>query len=124
MQTLYIGVVRNLLIKQDKGYINPYNKSWTVENKIFRPMLFTVLPFVGGFFSRILDVSMDVAVFVINRLFCKSVEVPATFLYGKPETEADVARRNSKVHITQSLAYSLMLFGLGLIVTLVYLLIA
>ena len=51
-------------------------------------------------------------------------EVPATFLYGKPETEADVARRNSKVHITQSLAYSLMLFGLGLIVTLIYLLIA
>ena len=120
---LYIGVVRNMLIKQDRGYINPYNKSWTVENKIFRPVLFTVLPFVGGFFSRILDVSMDVAVFVINRLFCKSVKVPDTFLYGKPETEADIARRNSKVHITWSLAYSLMLFGLGLIVTLIYLLV-
>lgn len=121
---LYIGIVRNMLIKKDRGYINPYNKAWTVENKIFRPLLFTVMPFVGGFFSRILDVSMDVAVFVINRLFCKSVEVPDTFLYGKPETEADVARRNSKVHITQSLAYSLMLFGLGLIITLIYLLVA
>ena len=86
-------------------------------------MLFTVLPFVGGLFSRILDVSMDVAVFIINR-FCKAKDVPDTFLYGKPETEVDVMRRNSHVHITRSMAYSLMLFGLGLIVTLIYLLVA
>ena len=121
---LYVAVVKNLLITKEKGYINPYNKAWTVENKIFCPVLFTVLPFIGGFFSRILDVSMDIAVFIINRLFCKSVEVPDTFLYGRPETEVDVMRRNSHVHITRSLAYSLMLFGLGLVVTLIYLLVA
>ena len=121
---LYIGLVRNLLIRKDKGYINPYNKKYSIENLVFRPVLFSVLPFIGGFFSRILDVSMDAAVFVINRLFCKSVEVPDTFLYGRPETEADIARRNSQVHITRSLAYSLMLFGIGLVVTLIYLLVA
>ena len=120
---LYVVIVKNLLINKEKGYINPYNKQWTIENKIFRPMLFTVLPFVGGLFSRILDVSMDVAVFIINR-FCKAKDVPDTFLYGKPETEVDVMRRNSHVHITRSMAYSLMLFGLGLIVTLIYLLVA
>ncbi|MBR4036774.1 MAG: sodium:proton antiporter, partial [Oscillospiraceae bacterium] len=121
---LYFGLVRNVLIRNDKGYINPYNRKYSIENLIFRPVLFSVLPFIGGFFSRILDVSMDVAVFVINRLFCKSVEVPDTFLYGRPETEADIARRNSQVHITRSLAYSLMLFGIGLVVTLIYLLVA
>lgn len=121
---LYIGVVKNVLIKKEKGYINPYNKEWSIENKIFRPLLFTVLPFAGGFISRILDISGDIVIFVINRLFCKSVEVPDTFFYGKPETEADVARRNSRVHITRSLAYSLMLFGIGLVVTLIYLLVA
>ena len=120
---LYVTVVQMLLINKEKGYINPYNKQWTIENKIFRPMLFTVLPFVGALFSRILDVSMDVAVFIINR-FCKAKDVPDTFLYGKPETEVDVMRRNSHVHITRSMAYSLMLFGLGLIVTLIYLLVA
>lgn len=121
---IYVVVVKNLLITKDKGYINPYNKAWSIENKIFRPLLFTILPFIGGFASRILDVSMDVAVFVINRLFCKSVEVPDTFFYGKPETEADIIRKNSRVHITRSLAYSLMLFGIGLVVTLIYLLVA
>ena len=121
---IYVGIVRNLLIRKDKGYINPYNKAWSVENKIFRPVLFTILPFIGGFASRILDVSMDVAVFVINRLFCKSVKVPDTFFYGKPETEADIMHKNSRVHITRSLAYSLMLFGIGLVVTLIYLLVA
>ncbi len=108
----------------DKGYINPYNKSWTIENKVFRPLLFTVLPFIGGFVSRVFDVSTDVFVFIVNRLFCKSVPVPQTFLYGKPETEADVIRRNSRVSITRSLSYSLLLFGLGLVCTLLYLLIA
>ena len=120
---IYVTVVQMLLINKEKGYINPYNKQWTIENKIFRPMLFTVLPFAGALFSRILDVSMDVAVFIINR-FCKAKDVPDTFLYGKPETEVDVMRRNSHVHITRSMAYSLMLFGLGLIVTLIYLLVA
>lgn len=121
---LYIALVRNVLITKNKGYINPYNKAWTIENKVFRPLLFTVLPFIGGFVSRVFDVSTDVFVFVVNRLFCKSVPVPQTFLYGKPETEADVIRRNSRVSITRSLSYSLLLFGLGLVCTLLYLLIA
>ncbi|MBR5520627.1 MAG: sodium:proton antiporter [Oscillospiraceae bacterium] len=121
---VYMIIVRGFLVRKDKGYINPYNKSWTVENKIFRPLLFTVLPFIGGFASRVMDVLPDAVVFVINRLFCKSVEVPDTFFYGKPETEGDVMRKNSRVHITRSLAYSLMLFGIGLVVTLIYLLVA
>ncbi len=121
---LYFGVVRNVLITEKKGYFNPYNKQWTIENKIFRPVLFNVLPFVFGFASRILDVLPDALVFVTNRLFCKSVEVPKTFFYGKPETEADIMRKNSRVHITSSLAYSLILFGIGLVVTLIYLLTA
>ena len=120
---LYIGIVRTVLITKDRGYINPYNKEWTIENKIFRPLLFTVLPFIGGFVSRVFDVVTDVFVFVVNRLFCKSVEVPNTFLYGKPETEADIMRHNSRVSITRSLSYSLLLFGLGLVFTLLYLLI-
>ena len=63
-------------------------------------------------------------IFVVNRLFCKSVPVPDTFWNGKPVSEADLARRSSKVSVTGSLAYSLMLFGLGLVIILIYLLVA
>ncbi len=120
---IYMALVRNVLVTKSKGYINPYNKEWTIENKIFRPLLFTILPFIGGFVSRLFDVSTDIFVFIVNRLFCKAVSVPNTFLYGKPITEADVIRRNSRVSITRSLSYSLLLFGLGLVCTLLYLLV-
>lgn len=121
---LYFALVRNVLITKENGYIDPHNKDWTVENKFFRPLLFTILPFIGGLFSRVLDVLTDVFVFIVDRLFCKSVEVPETFWHGRPETEADVMKRNSVVSITRSLSYSLLLFGIGLVFTLLYLLVS
>ena len=105
-----------------KGYVNPHNKEWTIENKIFRPVLFTILPFIGGLVSRVFDVSLDIIIFIINRLFCKSVKVPATFYLGKPAKAEDGT--GNGISITKSLSYSLLLFGIGLVATLIYLLFA
>lgn len=119
---LYIAFVRTLLCSAKKGYVNPHNKEWTIENKIFRPVLFTILPFIGGLVSRVFDVSLDIIIFIINRLFCKSVKVPATFYLGKPAKAEDGA--GTETSITKSLSYSLLLFGIGLVATLIYLLFA
>ena len=119
---LYIAFVRTLLCSAKKGYVNPHNKEWTIENKIFRPVLFTILPFIGGLVSRVFDVSVDILIFIINRLFCKSVKVPATFYLGKPAKAEDGT--GTETSITKSLSYSLLLFGIGLVATLIYLLFA
>ena len=121
---IYVGLVRNVLVQKKNGYKNLYNDSLTIDNKVYSPLIFGFLPFVGALFARVLDVAADVFIFVVNRLFCKSVPVPDTFWNGKPVSEADLARRSSKVSVTGSLAYSLMLFGLGLVIILIYLLVA
>ncbi|MEG1782177.1 MAG: proton-conducting transporter membrane subunit, partial [Oscillospiraceae bacterium] len=121
---LYFVIAKGTIITKQKGYINPKNSEWTIENLIFRPILFDFLPFVGGFFSRVLDVMTDSIVFVINRLFCKSVAVPITFFEGKEDTAQKKAERSSQISITRSLSYSLLLFGLGFLVTMLYLLIS
>ena len=121
---LYFVVVRKLMTSKTKEYKTLWNKSWSLESKVFRPILFNFLPFVGGFFSRVLDVMTDSVVFVINRLFCKSVPVPVTFFEGKEQTIEQEARRNSQISITRSLAYSLLLFGLGFVMIMLYLLVS
>ena len=71
-----------------------------------------------------MDVLTDVFVFVVNRLFCKSANVPDTFLYGKPETRLDRDKRDKSISITDTLSYNLLLFGIGLVAMMIYLLFA
>lgn len=121
---IYIALVRNVLYTKSKGYIYPYNKNLTIENIIYKNVLFSILPFIGAFFARIMDVLTDVFVFVVNRLFCKSANVPDTFLYGKPETRLDRDKRDKSISITDTLSYNLLLFGIGLVAMMIYLLFA
>ena len=116
---LYIGVVRNLLIKQDKGYINPYNKSWTVENKIFRPMLFTVLPFVGGFCARLAGNLMDGIISVL-RMFIFNDDngrvIPPEDKYFSAYTDFEADHEMYR----EGFATSLLMIGIGLTIATIY----
>ncbi|MGL5149778.1 MAG: complex I subunit 5 family protein [Clostridium sp.] len=115
---LYFIVARNTLIAKN-GYNDPWNEEFTIENKIYKPLLNGIC-FVFSFFARICDILADLVIWVLNRLFFKSIEVPKTFLEGKV---IDEKRRVGAPHISYSLAYSLLLFGIGFIFTLIYLLI-
>ncbi|MGL5353364.1 MAG: hypothetical protein ACRDA5_08550, partial [Clostridium sp.] len=76
--------------------------------------------FVFSFLARVCDILVDLVIWIVNRLFFKSIVVPKTFLEGKV---IDEKRRKDAPHISYSLAYSLLLFGIGFIFTLFYLLI-
>lgn len=115
---LYFIVARNTVIAKN-GYKDPWNPYHTIENVIYKPLL-TAICFVFTFFARICDILVDVLVWVINRLCFKSVPIPKTFFEGKV---VDGKRRKGAPHITYSLAYSLLLFGIGFIFTVIYLLI-
>lgn len=115
---LYFIVARNTVIAKN-GYKDPWNPYHTIENVIYKPLLTTIC-FVLTFFARVFDILTDVFVWIMNRLFFKSIGIPKSFFEGKV---VDEKRRKDAPHITYSLAYSLLLFGIGLIFTLVYLLI-
>jgi len=55
---LYAGVVRTCLMSKDwEGrsiYVNLWPASLDIEKRIYRPLLLTILPFIGAFFARTL----------------------------------------------------------------------
>ena len=119
---LYFGIAR-ITVAQTKGYINPVSPKFTVENMLWRPLLFTVLPFVFGFVGRVIDKSTDIFLLVFRKLFMRTAKIPQTFFEGK-KTPQDDGVPLPTFHVHESLSYSLLLFGLGLVITIIYLFVA
>lgn len=69
---------------------------------------------------RLFDVALEAVAQRVSQRGFKALEIPETFFYG----EDNVAeKKNAEVHISQSLAFSLLMFGIGFIFTIVYLLV-
>ncbi len=120
---LYFGIAQLTVATKEKGYINPVAPGYTVENKLWRPLLFTVLPFVFGLIGRIVDKLPDMFLLVFRKLFMRNAKIPQTFFVGRAKAE-DETLSSPAFHISESMAYSLMLFGLGLVITVIYLFVA
>ena len=117
---LYFVVAQFTVITKDKKYINPWNQNICVENLIWKPLVFTVIPFVLGFIGRLIDKFTDVFLFVFRKLFMRNAKIPHTFFEGKNTPEEDGIPALA-FQITESLAYSLLLFGIGFVVMVIYL---
>ncbi len=115
---LYFVIARKTVAKN--GVYNDFGIcNITIEDYIYKP----VIGFLNLSFSvilRVIDISLDAVLVLLNKLFFKSVRIPKTFFEGKKES---ITAHKSKVHITYTLSYSLLMFGIGFLVTLIYLLI-
>ena len=120
---LYFVVAQFTVITKDKKYINPWNQKLTVENMLWKPLVFTVLPNVLGFIGRIIDKLPEMVLLVIRKIFFTDAKVPQTFWEGKKTLQEEGVAAPS-YRITESLAYSLLLFGIGLVATVIYLFVA
>lgn len=120
---LYFVVAQFTVITKDKKYVNPWNQKYTVENMLWKPLVFAILPNVLGFIGRIIDKLPEMVLLVIRKLFFKDAKVPQTFWEGK-KTLQEEGVVSPSYHITESLAYSLLLFGIGLVATVIYLFVA
>lgn len=120
---LYFVVAQFTVITKDKKYINPWNQKLTVENLLWKPLVFTVLPNVLGFIGRIIDKLPEMVLLVIRKIFFIDAKVPQTFWEGKKTLQEEGVVAPS-YRITESLAYSLLLFGIGLVATVIYLFVA
>lgn len=118
---LYFVVAKYTVMSKEKGYVNPLNPKYSLENAVWKPLVFDILPFIFGFIARIIDKITDAVVYVLKALFMRTAKIPQTFFTGRRYAE-DEETSSPAFHVGESLAYSLLLFGIGLVVTIFYLL--
>ncbi len=114
----YFVVARKTVLTATDGY-KDYNTAKFNTERIYKPII-SVAYFILSLIFRIVDISLDLLIVVVNRLFYKSVKIPKSFFEGK---KIIMDSTKSEIHITYSLSYSLLLFGIGFMFTILYLLV-
>ena len=155
---LYFGFVRLVLMKKVDGrriYVDRLPEWFDLEKNVYQPIVLQFLPFVFGFFSRVLDKVTDFFALVIGKKIFRPKKkkrpaavgngvsyavgsfldgivhaLNATVLRKKPcqksfvnifaITAAEFEATSNLV--TRSVSFGLLLFCIGLIMTLLYLL--
>ena len=120
---VYFLFVRKVLMRRDENgnvvYVDLWPEWCNLENKVYRPILLTVLPFVGGLFARAAGNLMDgfialLRMFIFNNDNGRVVPPEDKYFsaYTDYETEHQVYR--------ESFATSLLLIGVGLTIATIY----
>ncbi|MDO5292900.1 MAG: proton-conducting transporter membrane subunit, partial [bacterium] len=121
---VYFVVVRLLLMKKDetgrKVYINAWPEWMDLENVVYRPILLVFLPFVGAFVCRIFEQLTDGVI----ALLAKTVYTPIKTEKQKSNKENELRLNIKKIssRIRGSITYSLLMYGIGMVVILFYVL--
>lgn len=152
--TLIVRTVLMKKEKTGKVYVNRLSQYLDLENMLYRPLLLRVLPFTGYFLCRILDSLVDGLVVLLRKTIYKDSPIPHEITEGTRTTHffggvmnglASVFGKNSVEEkkdyrhvfalgyeewhedvtiVGRSLSFGLLLFCVGLMLTVVYLLIA
>lgn len=130
--TLVVGAVvyflfirKVLMAKDQKGnlvYINRWPQGLNLENKVYRPVLLSGLPFVGGFFARILGSMTDGFIAILRMLIFNDDSgrvVPPEDQYFSAYTDEEM----DKFVYGEGFAKSLLMIGIGLAVAMLYILV-
>lgn len=122
---VYFLFVRMCLMKKnDQGqrvYIQVWPKWLSIEDCIYRPGLLKVLPFCGAFVARIAGSMVDwLIAFFKKILFYKR---PDRFIAPLDDNFGTYQSKSKEKAIRKGLSYSLLLFGVGVIFGLVYLIV-
>ena len=123
---VYFLFIRVCLMKKNENGVKVYADVWpswlSIERMIYRPVLLRFLPFVGALIARAVYAIGDTVVLLYKKLlFVKSKDVftpPEDNRFGT--YEAPVKRKRD---IPKSLSYSLLLFGVGVVIVMMYLII-
>ena len=122
---VYLLVIRPLLTERDCGgvhYPNRWPEKVNLETALYRPVVLTVLPFIGAFVALLGETLVDGTVALLGKLL----------YYGQTRTVSPnvdekfaAYERDPKPRIgfRYSFAYSIILMGVGLSLCLLYVLI-
>lgn len=122
---VYFLFVRKVLMAKDEQGILVYLDRWpewlNLENKVYRPVLMTILPFVGAFFARVVG-SLTEAFIMLTKIFIFNKDdgkvVPPEDAYFSACTH-DAGTRSG---FRENLAKSLLFFGIGVTIAMLYML--
>lgn len=90
----------------------------TLALLVYRPAR-ALLTLLGSLVARIFDVSTDMVLLVLRQVLFTPLSIPDSFYHGDPTYGK---HQRTRIHITYSLAYSLLMFGMGFLFTIVALL--
>lgn len=122
---IYLCFVRMVLMRKDENgetvYLDRWPKWLNLEESVYRPLLLSVLPFIGAFFARVAATLTDgclalLRMFLFNSDNAKVIPPEDQYfsIYTDGETDKTVYR--------EGFARSLLLIGLGITVAMLYLL--
>ena len=111
---VYIFFIQKFLIKNGE-YLDIWPKKLNIENLFFRPVLGLILPFIGALFAKIIDLitSGPVVLMLSNMSKIKFVRPPEDFGFGFYKDDSKIETMENI--LPSSLAYGLMLFVIGLL---------
>ncbi len=126
---VYFLFIRTVLMRKDesgkKVYVNLWPSRLDLETLLYRPVLEKALPFIGALICRVLDNLTDWIMAVLNRTILRRKAIPPRNDddYAPGDYTPHVHRSYTLQRISGSVSFSLLLFGLGFCVAMVYLLI-
>ena len=117
---VYFLFIRNVLIQNDT-YIDLWPSWLNIENALFRPVIGTILPFIGALFARLVDLftAGPVALMLSHASRIKFIRPPEDkdFGYYHDEEKSDTISSL----LPSSLAYGLLAFAFGLLFVIAFL---
>ena len=124
---VYFLFIRQVLMRKDENgnkiYIDCWPEWLSLENKVYRPVLLMVLPYVGGFFARLAGSFGDGMVALLRMgIFNndKSKVIPPEDRYFSTYKEYE---GEEKLVYREGFARNLLIIGLGLAIAMIYILI-
>ena len=117
---VYLLFVRRALMKNGV-YLERWPKALDLENGLYRPLLLKVLPFIGALFGRIVGTLPE----LVRKGFCALLYLGNHNGFVHPPEDERFTVYEQMPEGTRgygaSLDFSLLLFGLGLVIVLVFL---
>lgn len=122
---VYFGVIRTVLMRKEANGRVVYLDRWPVwcnlEEKVYRPLLLTVLPYIGAFFARLAASLTDGLVSVLRMLIFNidnTKVIPPEDKYFSAYTDGET----DKTVYREGFARSLLMIGIGLAIAMLYIL--
>ncbi|MGM9916115.1 complex I subunit 5 family protein [Anaerotignum sp.] len=123
---VYFLFIRKVLMRKDANgnliYVDCWPEWCNIEDKIYRPLLLTVLPYIGGFFARIAGNLLDGIISVLRMLIFNDDNgrvVPPEDKYFSAYTDYEADHEMYR----EGFATSLLLIGIGLTVAVIYIIV-
>ena len=114
---IYIISLKLFKPKNNELYYDIISEDISIQNNIYVP-LFNFLVYISTLCFRLVDILFDLIIQTFNRFIMKPLRIPNQF-YG---IDSERIHINTGIRLSYSLSYSLLMFGLGFLFTVIYLL--